>query len=98
MKDQTNLNPQITALNQFTKPAVLQSIGLLRVAKFLDGFADDLKAANLFLPTPESANGDYFHSVAELLGSPALLPDRLRVALLTLEAAASPENDGRLDA
>ena len=97
MKDQTNLNPQITTLNQFTKPAVLQNIGPLRVAKFLDGFADDLKAANITLPTPESVNGDYLHSVAALLASSALLPDRLRVALLTLEVAASPENDARLD-
>src|SRR3954464_2533617 len=80
------------------QPAVLENIGPLRVAKFLDGFADDLKAANIILPTPESANGDYFDSVAALLASPALIPQRLRVALLTLELAASPENDGRLDA
>src|SRR3954469_17927403 len=99
MNDQTtNLNPQITTLNQFTQPAVLQNIGPVRVAKFLDGFADDLQAARIILPTPESANGEYFDSVAALLASPALLPARLRVALLTLEVAASPENDGRLDA
>ena len=97
MNNQTNINPQTTTANQFAQPAILEIIGATRVAKFLDGFTEDLKAANISLPIPESANGDYFDSIAALLASPALLPDRLRVALSALEAAASPENAKRLD-
>jgi len=102
------MNP---ALPQFTHPAILQAIGHIRVPTFLGGFADDLKAANVLLPTaPDSADfrvpnpaadsphGIYFASVAALLSSPALLPERLRAALFALEAAASPQNQAWLEA
>src|SRR5437867_7175677 len=91
-------------LSQFTQPAILRQIGHIRLAKFLDAFSDDLRAANLLLPTapdsvcanPDSVNGHYFDSVAAILATPALLPERLRAALLTLEEAASPANQDRL--
>ena len=84
------------SLHYFIQPAILRQIGACRLAKLLDGFRDDLKAANIFLPSSEAENGSYFDSLAPILGS-AALPDRLRAALFTLEAAASPDNRDRLD-
>ena len=93
----------------FTRPEILQQIGHLRLPMFFRAFAEDLKAANILLPlppdpddlripdpAPDSPQGVYFASVAAILSSPALLPDRLRAILFTLEEAASPENDARL--
>src|SRR5438445_8147622 len=92
-------------LKYFTQPEILQQIGHIRVPKFLDGFGDELKAANITLPaapdstysTPNPQDGPYFDSVAAILARETLLPERLRAALVTLEAAASPENEHRLD-
>src|SRR3981189_1085727 len=102
------MNP---ALPQFTHPAILQAIGHIRVPMFLAGFADDLKAANILLPTapdsadfrvpnpaPDSPHGLYFAAVAALLPSPALLPERLRAAVFTRETAAAPQNQDWLEA
>src|SRR6266571_421147 len=83
-------------LEYFSQPEILLQIGSRRLAKLFDGFGDDLKAASILLPSSESENGSYFDSLAPILGSSAL-PDRLRAALFTLEAAASPENQDRLD-
>src|SRR6266478_8561717 len=83
-------------LAYFIQPAILRQIGSRRLAKLFDGYGDDLKAASILLPTAESENGSYFDSLAPILGSSAL-PDRLRGALFTIEAAASPENQDRLD-
>src|SRR5437016_3972593 len=91
-------------LKYFTQPEILQQIGHIRVPKFLDCFSDDLKAANITLPpapdstysTPNPQNAPYFDSVAAILAREELLPERLRAALITLEAAASPENHDRL--
>ena len=83
-------------LESFTQPEILQQIGSRRLAKLFDAFGDDLKAASILLPSPETENGSYFDSLAPELESSAL-PDRLRAALFTLEAAASPENRERLD-
>src|SRR5436309_14948961 len=90
-------------LKYFTQAAILQQIGSVRLAKFFDGFSDDLRTAHVLLPSPPdplhaiaSENENYFNSVAAILAAPALLPERLRAALLTLEEAASPENRHRL--
>src|SRR6266404_7932282 len=83
-------------LAYFIQPAILRQIGSRRLAKLFDGYGDDLKAASILLPIAESENGSYFDSLAPILGSVAL-PDRLRAALFTLEAAASPDNRHRLD-
>ena len=93
----------------FTRPEILQQIGHLRLPMFFRAFAEDLKAANVLLPAPpdpddlripdpapDSPQGIYFASMAAILSSPALLPERLRAILFTLEEAASPENDARL--
>ena len=64
---------------------ILQQIGSRRLAKLFDAFGDDLKAASILLPSPETENGSYFDSLAPELESSAL-PDRLRAALFTLEA------------
>src|SRR6266446_7042837 len=85
-----------TFLHYFSQPAILQQIGVRRLGKFLDGFSDDVQAANILLPDPESENGDYFNLLAAAIGA-SVLPARLRAALLTLETAASPENQDRLD-
>src|ERR1051325_7876377 len=85
---------------QFTQLAVLETIGHRSLARFFDGFSDDLRAANVPWPIPPgpdaptsaSENGNYFKSIAAVLASPDLLPERLRAALVTLEKAASPEN------
>ena len=83
-------------LESFTQPEILRQIGSRRLGKLFDGFRDDLEAATILLPGSETENGSYFDSLAPMLGSSAL-PDRLRAALFTLEAAASPENQDRLD-
>src|SRR3989442_6174505 len=91
-------------LKYFTQPEILQQIGHIRVPKFLDCFSDELKAASITLPappdstysTPDPQNRPYFDSIASILAREATLPEHLRATLLTLEAAASPENDDRL--
>jgi len=91
-------------LTQFTRPATLRAIGHIRVAKFLDGFSDDLRAANVLLPAPpdpayanpDPANGHYLDSIAAILAATALLPERVRTTLVTLEEAASPANQEKL--
>ena len=83
-------------LESFTQPEILQQIGSRRLAKLFDCFRDDLKTGNILLPNSESENGSYFDSLAPILGS-STLPDRLRAALFTLEAAARSENQDRLD-
>ena len=83
-------------LEYFIQPAILRQIGSPRLGKFFDGFHDDLKSASILLPRSETENGSYFDSLAPILGSSAL-PRRLRSTLLTLEAAAAPENQDRLD-
>src|SRR2546430_1242535 len=69
-------------LKYFTQPEILQQIGIARLFKFLDEYADDLQVANILLPTPVSESDDHFDSLAALLASPVLLPERLRTALL----------------
>src|SRR5258707_6894350 len=83
-------------LESFTQPEILSQIGSRRLAKLVDAFRDDLKTASIVLPSSETENGSYFDSLAPMLGSSAL-PDRLRAALLSLEAAASPDNREHLD-
>src|SRR5437667_2043152 len=83
-------------LEYFSQPEILLQIGSRRLAKLFDGFRDDLKAANILLPSSESENGSYFDSLAPILGS-AALPNRLRAALFTLETAVSPDNRDRLE-
>jgi len=83
-------------LESFTQPEILRQIGSRRLAKLFDGFRDDLKTASILLPTAESENGSYFDSLARILDSSAL-PDALRGALFTIEAAAASKNQDRLD-
>src|SRR6266567_3512194 len=85
-------------LKYFSQPEILQQIGIARLFKFLDEYADDLEVANILLPTPVSESDDHFDSLAALLASPGLLPERLRTDLLALEEAAAPENRDRLQA
>src|SRR4051812_18675095 len=85
-------------LKHFTRAEILQAIGKPRLAKFLRAFTDELQCANLLLPSPDSENGHYFDLLAALLtNANNPLPDRLRHTLLTLENAAAPENQARLD-
>src|SRR6266478_2246677 len=85
-------------LKYFTQPAILQVIGPRRLALLLSAFDADLKASNLVLPQPQpnSDNVRYFSELAAVLALPQRLPERLRDALFTLEAAASPENERRV--
>ena len=93
-----SINPvNLITLRFFSDPAILKGIGSIRLAMFLNGFSNELKAFNIPLPDPESANGSYFDSLAVLLSSPAVLPERLSAALFTLEKAASPENHACLE-
>src|SRR5205809_6135833 len=85
-------------LTQFIQPAILKEIGRARLAKFLQPFEPDLKAANVPLQTPDADSIGYLAALATLFDSRGLLPDRLRQTLLTLEAAAAPQNHGRLQA
>jgi len=93
-----SVNPvNLINLRFFSDPSILKGIGSIRLAMFLNGFSNELKAFNVPLPDPESANGSYFDSLAVLLSSPAILPERLSAALFTLEKAASPENHACLE-
>ncbi len=80
-------------LNYFTKSPILRQIGHRRLARLLNPFDDELKAAKFVLPEPDHLNDDYFADLANALSTPDRLPIRLRQALLTMELAASPEND-----
>src|SRR5436190_1564348 len=85
-------------LKYFIQPEILERIGVPRLFRFLDEYADDLQAANVRLPVPVSENDDHFASVVAIMSNPSRLPERLRTALSSLEAAASPENQDRLNA
>ena len=98
MNNQTNTPTHIATLKFFAQPAILQQIGIARLFKFLDEYSDDLKVANISLPTPVSESDDHFDSLASLLASLALLPTRLRADVLVLEEAAAPQNRDRLQA
>src|SRR6266566_3797133 len=83
-------------LTLFTQPTILKQIGPIRLAKFFEGFAEELKASNIVLPTMDYEKENDFPGLAAALVPDGRLPDRLRKALFTLEAAASQENHDRL--
>src|SRR6266446_5784022 len=85
-------------LTQFIHLAVLKEIGRVRLAKFLQPFEPDLKDANLLSTIPDADSIGYLGALATLFESWGLLPDKLRQTLLTLEAAAAPQNHERLQA
>ena len=89
------MNP---ALPQVTHPSILKAIGHPRLVRFFQPFEHALRACNLVLPPYEPANDEFFCALADILSSPALLPERLGAALFALEAAASPQNKDWLDA
>ncbi len=86
------------SLRCFTQSATLRQIGHRRLARFLNGFDQDLKASGLVLPQPDPAHDDYFADLATKLAFTQRLPQSLRKALFTLEEAASPENEKPLGA
>src|SRR6266852_721263 len=93
-----NLNPSTISepagvLNYFTQSPILRQVGHRRLARLLKPFDEDLKAARLVLPEPDPQNDDYFADLANALSMADRLPGRLRQTLLTIELAASPEND-----
>jgi hypothetical protein len=94
----TNSFRPTPALKLFSRPGILQRIGPARLAKFLHDFAPDLKTADLVLPHLDPEDNISFSDLAAALAQTQCLPDRLRTALLTLEAAASPANRDRLQA
>jgi len=83
-------------LKYFTQTPILRQIGHRRLAKLLNAFESDLKACAVVLPQPDLQNEDYFADLANALAITMVLPATLQKALLTLEAAASPENERRL--
>ena len=83
-------------LTLFTQPTILKQIGPLRLALFFAGFAEELKASNIVLPTMDYENENDFPGLAAALIPAERLPDRLQKALFTLEEAASQENHDRL--
>jgi hypothetical protein len=85
-------------LTQFIDLTILKEIGRARLAKFLQPFEPDLKQSNLLLSIPDPDSIGYLAALATLFDSWGLLPDKLRQALLTLEAAAAPQNHDRLQA
>ncbi len=87
----------------FSEPAILAAIGPVRMAKLLEGFREELKAAKVEVPAspdptcsrlPEPEGSEYFRALARMLSATGRLPGRLLKTLLTLEAAAADE--GRL--
>jgi putative DNA primase/helicase len=84
------------SLHYFTQPEILQVVGHRRLARLLNQFDADLKASNLLLPDPSRENANYFSELAAILALPQRLPASLRNALFIIEAAAAPQNEGRL--
>src|SRR4051794_12790545 len=89
----------------FVEPGILEEIGHVRVAKFLESFRGELEAARLVLPPepdstyprlPEPEATEYFRTIAGLFAAEERLPERLRKAVAALEAAAADTE--RLDA
>jgi putative DNA primase/helicase len=93
-KNQKHMNTQIKF---FSQARILQQIGHLRVAKFLDSFTGDLASENLAAPPVEPMTDDYFSQTADLLSNITALPKRLLQAMSALESAAAPENDAQLN-
>src|SRR3954471_9443301 len=80
----------------FTQPDVLHFINCRKWARFVSAFAPELHAANLTVPDPDHLNGHDIFWFARFFANPKL-PDNLRKALLTLETAADPTNEDRVD-
>jgi hypothetical protein len=95
MQNEQN-NPTTQSLSHFIQPAALAQIGSARINRFLAGFSQELNALGVAVPEPGAENGHYFSSAAALFAG-SRLPERLRNTLHTLEKAASPENEDRLD-
>src|ERR1051326_2178737 len=83
-------------MRYFTQVEILEQVGRRRLAKFLEPFQPELKANNLVLPNGAGEDSSYFSELAAALARPESLPENLRKALFTLEAAASLENNNRL--
>jgi len=64
-------------LTQFTQPTILKQIGPIRLAKFFEGFAEELKASNIVLPTMDYEKDNDFPGLAAALVPAERLPDRL---------------------
>src|SRR5258708_22653212 len=96
MKNKTNKNASAPS-PAFSEAVARHDIDPRRLAKFLGPFSDSLKAAGISFPDHESANGSYFDSISAALASAERLPAPVRTALLTLETAATLENQNRLD-
>src|ERR1043166_3503153 len=83
-------------LELFTQSAILEQIGSTRINRFIAGFWKELNAVGITPPEPGAENGHYFSSAAALFAGNHL-PERVRSTLHTLEQAASPQNEDRLD-
>jgi len=84
-------------LTQFTQTDLLRSIGEYRIAKLLNHFTNDLLQANIQIPNREQQNGQYLDSVAVIFRDSSRLPHPMLETLLTLENAATSENQDRLE-
>src|SRR5580765_1173800 len=91
-QNQSDMDAPAT-LNFFNQSAILRQIGHRRLAKLFGPFAEELKAARCVLPEPDPDDEDYFADLACALSMTDRLPSRLRQTLLTIELAASPENE-----
>src|SRR5947209_5743184 len=80
-------------LNYFTQTPILRQIGHRRLAKLLKPFDEELQAVSVALPVPDPQDDNYFADLAYTLRTAERLPGRLRQTLLTIELAASPENE-----
>jgi putative DNA primase/helicase len=75
---------------------VLQKIGARRLGKLLRPFAGELD--DFPMPPPdEPSDNQYFHTLAAALANGSHIPWSVRKVLLTLEQAAAPESDRRLE-
>src|SRR5258706_14799833 len=88
----------MNTLDQFIQPLTLKAIGGRRLAMFFAAFEQDLKPTNVPLPQQDPENDEYFSTLAAALAITESLPESLRRALFTLEAAASPQNQAAMDA
>ncbi len=110
MNNQTNINTsalqnsETPQLQNFVTPFPAFSVAVRRhhidprrLHKFFNGFSEALRSSGISFPDHEAVNGDYYDSISAALASANRLPSPVRVALLTLETAALPENAARLD-
>lgn len=82
---------------RFTRPQVLQRLGRPLLLTFLAQFDNELRQANLRVPSPSLPEREWYGAVARLLAAPEDLPEEMNEALFAIDEMASPEGQEQLE-